>query len=136
MSSSCLIPVFPSPPSGLKAAQSFFSRYCAHLEELDLKPLLTFTPLQETLEKFGTVSELFDRESFTVMEYLRQAPAKEMRLFIWTLESNRERYHTCHSILDQYFEDGTSVETGDVCVNEGVFLLITFFIFRCCLFSH
>ncbi|KAK9968873.1 hypothetical protein ABG768_003172 [Culter alburnus] len=91
--------------SGLKAAQSFISRYSAHLEELDLKPLLSFTPLQETLEKFGTVSELFDRESFTVMEYLRQAPAKEMRLFIWTLESNRERYHTCHSILDQYFED-------------------------------
>lgn len=107
MFDSCSNTYFPSPPSGLKAAQSFISRYSTHLEELDLKPLLAFTPLQETLEKFGTVSELFDRESFTVMEYLRQAPAKEMRLFIWTLESNRERYHTCHSILDQYFEDGT-----------------------------
>lgn len=91
--------------AGLKAAESFLGRYSAHLEELDLKPLLTFTPLQETLEKFGTVTELFDRDGFTVMEYLRQAPAKEMRLLIWTLESNRERYHSCHSILDQYFED-------------------------------
>lgn len=97
-----------SPPSGLKAAESFISRYSSHLEDLDLKPLLTFTPLQETLiEKFGTVPELFDRDGLTVMEYLRQAPAKEMRLFIWTLESNRERYHSCHAILDQYFEDGT-----------------------------
>ncbi|KAF4108623.1 E3 ubiquitin-protein ligase TTC3 isoform X2 [Onychostoma macrolepis] len=91
--------------TGLKAAESFISRYSSHLEDLDLKPLLTFAPLQETLiEKFGTVPELFDRDGLTVMEYLRQAPAKEMRLFIWTLESNRERYHSCHSILDQYFE--------------------------------
>ncbi|XP_051539596.1 E3 ubiquitin-protein ligase TTC3 [Myxocyprinus asiaticus] len=92
--------------AGLTAAESFISRHCSHLEELDVSPLLTFTPLQETLiEKFGTVQELFDGGGFTVMEYLRQAPAKEMRLFIWTLESNREHYHTCHSILDQYFED-------------------------------
>ncbi|XP_016417316.1 E3 ubiquitin-protein ligase TTC3-like, partial [Sinocyclocheilus rhinocerous] len=92
--------------AGLKATESFVSRYSSHLEELDLKPLLTFAPLQETLiEKFGTVPELFDRDGLTVMEYLRQAPAKEKRLFIWTLESNRERYHSCHSILDQYFED-------------------------------
>lgn len=106
--SSCLKMCFPSPPSGLKAAESFINRYSSHLEELDLKPLLTFTPLQETLiEKFGTVPELFDSGGLTVMEYLRQAPAKEMRLFIWTLESNRERYQSCHPILDQYFEDGT-----------------------------
>ncbi|RXN18895.1 E3 ubiquitin- ligase TTC3 isoform X1 [Labeo rohita] len=92
--------------AGLKAAESFINRYSSHLEELDLKPLLTFTPLQETLiEKFGTVPELFDSGGLTVMEYLRQAPAKEMRLFIWTLESNRERYQSCHPILDQYFED-------------------------------
>lgn len=95
------------PGSGLRAAQSFIGRYSAHLEELDLKPLLAFTPLHDTLQRYDTVSELFDRDGFTVMEYLRQAPAKEMRLLIWTLESNRERYHTCHSILDQYFEDGT-----------------------------
>ncbi|CAM4728517.1 unnamed protein product [Leuciscus chuanchicus] len=91
--------------AGLRAAQSFISRYSAHLEELDLKPLLVFTPLHDTLQKYATVSELFDRDGFTVMEYLRQAPAKEMRLLIWTLESNRERYHSSHSILDQYFED-------------------------------
>ncbi|XP_077101618.1 E3 ubiquitin-protein ligase TTC3 isoform X2 [Siphateles boraxobius] len=91
--------------AGLRAAQAFVSRYSAHLEELDLKPLLGFTPLHDMLQKYATVSELFDRDGFTVMEYLRQAPAKEMRLFIWTLESNRERYRTCHSILDQYFDD-------------------------------
>ncbi|XP_059401350.1 E3 ubiquitin-protein ligase TTC3-like [Carassius carassius] len=92
--------------AGLKAAESFVSRYSSLLEELDLKPLLTFTPLQETLiHTFGTVPQLFDRDGLTVMEYLRQAPAKEKRLFIWTLESNRERYHSCHFILDQYFED-------------------------------
>ncbi|XP_073686273.1 E3 ubiquitin-protein ligase TTC3 [Garra rufa] len=92
--------------AGLKAAESFVNRYSSHLEDLDLKPLLSFTPLHQTLiEKFGTVPELFDRDGLTVMEYLRQAPAKEMRLFIWTLESNRERYHSCHPILDQYFED-------------------------------
>lgn len=106
--SSCSKMCFPSAPSGLKAAESFINRYSSHLEELDLKPLLTFTPLQETLiEKFGTVLELFDGGGLTVMEYLRQAPAKEMRLFIWTLESNRECYRSCHPILDQYFEDGT-----------------------------
>ncbi|KAL1267240.1 hypothetical protein QQF64_002915, partial [Cirrhinus molitorella] len=92
--------------AGLKAAESFINRYSSHLEDLDLKPLLAFAPLHETLiETFGTVPELFDSEGLTVMEYLRQAPAKEMRLFIWTLESNRERYHSCHPILDQYFED-------------------------------
>ncbi|XP_067288766.1 E3 ubiquitin-protein ligase TTC3 [Pseudorasbora parva] len=91
--------------AGLKAAQAFLSRYSGHLEQLDLKPLLTFGPLQDILEKFGPVAELFDRDGFTVMEYLRQAPAKEMRLLIWTLESHRERYLSCHSILDQYFED-------------------------------
>lgn len=75
---------------------------------MDLKPLLSFTPLQETLiQTFGSVPQLFERDGLTVMEYLRQAPAKDMRLFIWTLESNRERYHSCSFILDQYFEDGT-----------------------------
>ncbi|XP_051973434.1 LOW QUALITY PROTEIN: E3 ubiquitin-protein ligase TTC3-like [Xyrauchen texanus] len=92
--------------AGLTAAESFISRHCSHLDELDVSPLLAFAPLQETLlEKFGTVQELFDGGGFTVMEYLRQAPAKEKRLFIWTLESNREHYHSCHFILHQYFED-------------------------------
>lgn len=104
----CLIDGLCVCLSGLTAAESFISRHCSHLDELDVSPLLAFTPLQETLiEKFGTVQELFDGGGFTVMEYLRQAPAKEMRLFIWALESNREHFHTCHFILDQYFEDGT-----------------------------
>ncbi|XP_026076352.1 E3 ubiquitin-protein ligase TTC3 isoform X2 [Carassius auratus] len=92
--------------AGLKAAQSFISRHSSLLEEMDLKPLLSFTPLQETLiQTFGSVPQLFERDGLTVLEYLRQAPAKDMRLFIWTLESNRERYHSCSFILDQYFED-------------------------------
>lgn len=52
------------------------------------------------------------------MEYLRQAPAKDARLFIWALESGRERYQSCHFILDQYFEDGKTQWS----ISEGFFL--------------
>lgn len=92
--------------AGLKAAESFISRYSSHLQKLDLQPLLTFAPLNNALlNTFDTIEELFDSSDFTLMEYLRQAPAKDTRLFIWTLESSRERYESCHFILDQYFED-------------------------------
>ncbi|KAI4885476.1 hypothetical protein NFI96_009301, partial [Prochilodus magdalenae] len=91
--------------AGLKAAERFIDRYGDGLEDLDLSSLLTFSPLQDVLiEKFGTVPELFDNKGLTVTEYLRQAPPQEMRLFIWTLEEHRERYPTCFSILDEYFE--------------------------------
>ncbi|XP_056593073.1 E3 ubiquitin-protein ligase TTC3 isoform X2 [Triplophysa dalaica] len=92
--------------AGLKAAESFISRYSSHLQQLDLQPLLTFAPLKNALLKtFDTIQELFNSNDFTLMEYLRQAPAKDARLFIWALESGRERYQSCHFILDQYFED-------------------------------
>ncbi|KAA0704441.1 E3 ubiquitin-protein ligase TTC3 [Triplophysa tibetana] len=92
--------------AGLKAAESFISRYSSHLQQLDLQPLLSFAPLKNALLKtFDTIQELFNSSDFTLMEYLRQAPAKDARLFIWALESSRERYQSCHFILDQYFED-------------------------------
>ncbi|XP_057176723.1 E3 ubiquitin-protein ligase TTC3 isoform X2 [Triplophysa rosa] len=92
--------------AGLKAAESFISRNSSHLQQLDLQPLLTFAPLKNALLKtFDTIQEFFDSSDFTFMEYLRQAPAKDARLFIWALESSRERYQSCHCILDQYFED-------------------------------
>uniref|UniRef100_A0A4W4FM73 RING-type E3 ubiquitin transferase n=1 Tax=Electrophorus electricus TaxID=8005 RepID=A0A4W4FM73_ELEEL len=90
---------------GLKAAESFIGHCGDQLEELDLSSLLAFPPLQDVLiEKFGTMPELFDNTGFTIIEYLKQAPPQEMRLFIWTLEENRERYPTCFTILDEYFE--------------------------------
>ncbi|XP_065120960.1 E3 ubiquitin-protein ligase TTC3 isoform X1 [Paramisgurnus dabryanus] len=92
--------------AGLKAAESLISRYASHLQQLDVKPLLTFKPLQDAfIRTFGTSADLFDSSGFTLMEYLKRAPAKDTRLFIWTLEASRERYESCHFILDQYFED-------------------------------
>uniref|UniRef100_A0A3B4E5Q3 RING-type E3 ubiquitin transferase n=1 Tax=Pygocentrus nattereri TaxID=42514 RepID=A0A3B4E5Q3_PYGNA len=91
--------------AGLKAAEKFIDRYGDRLEELDLSSLLTFSPLQDVLiEKFGTVPELFDNTGLTVMDYIKQAPPQEVRLFIWTLEEHRERYPTGFAILDEYFE--------------------------------
>ncbi|XP_066506429.1 E3 ubiquitin-protein ligase TTC3 isoform X2 [Hoplias malabaricus] len=91
--------------AGLKAAEKFIDCYGDRLEELDLTSLLTFSPLQDILiEKFGTIPELFDNTGLTVIDYLRQAPPQEMRLFIWTLEEHRESYPTCTAALDEYFE--------------------------------
>ncbi|XP_076876166.1 E3 ubiquitin-protein ligase TTC3 isoform X2 [Brachyhypopomus gauderio] len=91
--------------AGLKAAETFICHHGDHLEELDLSSLLAFPPLQDVLiEKFGTMPELFDNTGFTIIEYLKQAPLQETRLFIWTLEENRERYPVCFAILDEYFE--------------------------------
>ncbi|XP_022537132.2 E3 ubiquitin-protein ligase TTC3 isoform X2 [Astyanax mexicanus] len=91
--------------AGFVAAQNFIDRYGNRLEDLDLSPLLEFHPLKEVLiEKFGTMPDLFDISGVTVMDYLRQAPPQEMRLFIWALEEHRERYPTCCTILDEYFE--------------------------------
>lgn len=91
--------------AGFVAAQNFIDRYGNRLEDLDLSPLLEFHPLKEVLiEKFGTMPDLFDITGVTVMDYLRQAPPQEMRLFIWALEEHRERYPTCFTILDEYFE--------------------------------
>ncbi|XP_072515716.1 E3 ubiquitin-protein ligase TTC3 isoform X2 [Salminus brasiliensis] len=91
--------------AGFNAAERFIGRYGDRLEDLDLSSLLTFAPLQDILiEKFGTMPELFDNTGVTVMDYLRQAPPQEIRLFIWTLEEHRQRYPTCFAILDEYFE--------------------------------
>ncbi|XP_037322958.2 E3 ubiquitin-protein ligase TTC3 [Pungitius pungitius] len=90
--------------AGLKAARSFIERHAEHLEQLDLSILLNFGPLQDAIiEKFGTRTELFS-SSVTVTDHLKQAPPHDMRLFIWTLEEHRDKYLTCHQILDDYFD--------------------------------
>ncbi|XP_064207284.1 E3 ubiquitin-protein ligase TTC3 isoform X2 [Anguilla rostrata] len=90
--------------AGLRAAETFIERYANHLEELDLAPLLAFGPMQDAfIEKFGTVPEIFS-EGITVTDYLKQAPPREMRLFIWTLEEHRELYPSFQHALNEYFE--------------------------------
>ncbi|KAL2095421.1 hypothetical protein ACEWY4_010140 [Coilia grayii] len=90
---------------GLKVAKTFIERYAEPLEELDLGPLLACPPLQEALiQRFGTMPDsLFSGAGLTVTEYLRQASPQDMRLFIWTLEGNRDLYPSCHTVLDEYF---------------------------------
>ncbi|XP_054482046.1 E3 ubiquitin-protein ligase TTC3 isoform X1 [Anoplopoma fimbria] len=91
--------------AGLNAAKSFIERYAGQLEQLDLAFLLNFAPLQDAIiEKLGTRPEFFSSVGLTVTEYLKQAPAHDMRLFIWTLEEHRDEYLTCHHILDDYFD--------------------------------
>ncbi|XP_030647947.1 E3 ubiquitin-protein ligase TTC3 isoform X2 [Chanos chanos] len=90
---------------GLKAAETFIDRYAEPLEEQDLSSLLTFPLLQDVLiERFGDMPEFFSTNGFTITDYLKQAPQQEKRLFIWTLEENRDQYSAFHSILDDYFQ--------------------------------
>ncbi|XP_070773182.1 E3 ubiquitin-protein ligase TTC3 [Enoplosus armatus] len=91
--------------AGLNAAKSFIERYAGHLEQLDLAFLLNFAPLQDVIiKKLGTRPELFSGIGLTVTEYLKQAPPHDTRLFIWTLEEHRDKYVSCHTILDDYFD--------------------------------
>ncbi|MED6284339.1 hypothetical protein CHARACLAT_018324, partial [Characodon lateralis] len=91
--------------AGLQAAQSFIDRHSERLEQLDLAILLNFDPLKEMiLEKLDSKPEFFSSLGLTVTEYLKQASAHDMRLFIWTLEEHREDYVSCHTILDEYFD--------------------------------
>ncbi|XP_015251563.1 PREDICTED: E3 ubiquitin-protein ligase TTC3-like [Cyprinodon variegatus] len=91
--------------AGLNAAQSFIDRHLEHLEQLDLAILLNFDPLMEIiLQKLDITAEFFPSLGLTVTEYLKQASAHDMRLFIWTLEEHREDYVSCHTILDEYFD--------------------------------
>ncbi|XP_014877170.1 E3 ubiquitin-protein ligase TTC3 [Poecilia latipinna] len=91
--------------AGLTAAQSFIERHSERLEQLDLAVLLNFDPLKQMiLEKLDTKPDLFWRLGLTVTEYLKQASAHDVRLFIWTLEEHRHDYVCCHSILDEYFD--------------------------------
>ncbi|XP_069046091.1 E3 ubiquitin-protein ligase TTC3 isoform X2 [Lepisosteus oculatus] len=98
--------------AGLKAAKDFLDQYSEYLEELDLSPLLSFPPLQDVLiQKFGTMPEFFSSPGFTITDYFKQAPPEEMRLFIWTLEQNREQFPSFQHALDEYFDikDGICV---------------------------
>lgn len=86
---------------GLNAAESFIERHSEHLQQLDLTVLLRFGPLQDV---FNARPELFSSIGQTAIQYLKQAPAEDKRLFIWTLEEHRNHYLSCHTILDEYFE--------------------------------
>ncbi|XP_023197427.1 E3 ubiquitin-protein ligase TTC3-like isoform X2 [Xiphophorus maculatus] len=91
--------------AGLTAAQTFIERHSECLEQLDLVVLLNFDPLKQMiLEKLDTKPDLFWRLGLTVTEYLKQASAHDVRLFIWTLEEHRHDYVCCHSILDEFFD--------------------------------
>ncbi|XP_034168674.2 E3 ubiquitin-protein ligase TTC3 isoform X1 [Pangasianodon hypophthalmus] len=80
--------------AGLKAAENFIGQFGDELEKLNLSSLLESPPLHD----------VFSNKGFPLIEYLRQAPPQEMRLFIWTLEEYREHYPSWFTILDDYFE--------------------------------
>ena len=91
--------------TGLTAASLFIETHAGHLEEMDLSSLLRFAPLQDVLvNKFESRPELLSQSGIAVTEYLKQAPAQDVRLFIWTLEEHRDQYDYCHTILDEFFE--------------------------------
>ncbi|XP_028656057.1 E3 ubiquitin-protein ligase TTC3 [Erpetoichthys calabaricus] len=90
--------------SGLKSAETFINRYSASFEELDLNPVFEFTPLMDTLvENFGSKPE-FLNNTITIVDYFKQSPLEEKRLFIWSLEENREKFPSLYNALDEYFE--------------------------------
>ncbi|MFT7818643.1 E3 ubiquitin-protein ligase TTC3 [Arapaima gigas] len=96
--------------AGLSAAEKFIEQHADHLEQLDLASLLSFE--QDILvEKFGIMPEFFTGAGLTIIEYIKQASAQEMRVFIWLLEENRDQFQSCHHALNEYFEimDGVCV---------------------------
>ncbi|XP_048873587.1 E3 ubiquitin-protein ligase TTC3 isoform X2 [Brienomyrus brachyistius] len=92
--------------AGLEAAREFIERHAEHLEELDLAPLLAFQPLRDAImEKTGDLPSLLVGAATTVTGCLRAAGDLEvMRLFIWVLEENREKFVSCHQVLNTFFE--------------------------------
>lgn len=75
------------------------------LEQLDLSKVLYFSPLQEVvLDKLGITPDSFSSVDVTVTDFLKQAVADDVRLFIWALEEHREDFAPCHSVLDYYFD--------------------------------
>ncbi|KAM9788400.1 E3 ubiquitin-protein ligase TTC3 [Neosynchiropus ocellatus] len=88
--------------AGLNAARTFVERNMEHLEQLDLACPLTFGPFQEAfLQHLVLSSELL---ASTLTCYLQEAPANDVRLFIWTLDEHKDNYVSCHNILDDYFD--------------------------------
>lgn len=75
------------------------------LEQLDLSQVLRFGPLQEVvLDKLGVTPNSFSNADVTLTEFLNQAAADDVRLFIWTLDEHRDDFVPCHSLLDFYFD--------------------------------
>lgn len=79
--------------------------HSALLEQLDLSRVLHFGPLQEVVsDKLGMTADSFPNADVTLMDFLKQAVADDVRLFIWALEEHREDFAPCHSLLDYYFD--------------------------------
>lgn len=93
------------PPAGLKAATRFVELHSTLLEQLDVSKVLHFGPLQEVvLDKLGMTADSFPNADVTLTDFLKQAVADDVRLFIWALEEHREDFAPCHSLLDYYFD--------------------------------
>lgn len=92
------------PPAGLTAATRFVELHSTLLEQLDLSKVLHFDPLREVvLDKLGMTPDSFPNADVTLTDFLKQAVADDVRLFIWALEEHREDLAPCHSLLDYYF---------------------------------
>ncbi|CAL8365219.1 unnamed protein product [Lota lota] len=90
---------------GLNAASVFIETHAGHLEEMDPSCLLNFAPLQDVLvKKFDSRPQLLSQSGIALTEYLKRAPAQDVRIFIWTLEEHRDQYDYCHTMLDEFFE--------------------------------
>lgn len=75
------------------------------LEQLDFSKVLHFSPLREVVfDKLGMTPDSFPNADVTLTDFLKQAVAEDVRLFIWALEEHREDFATCHSLLDYYFD--------------------------------
>ena len=91
--------------TGLNAASVFMETHAGHLEEMDPSSLLHFAPLQDVLvKKFDSRPELLSQSGITLTEYLKGAPAQDVRVFIWALEEHRDQYDYCHTMLDEFFD--------------------------------
>ncbi|KAM8834457.1 E3 ubiquitin-protein ligase TTC3 [Synchiropus picturatus] len=88
--------------AGLNAARTFVECNMEHLEQLDLAFPFTFGPFQDVfLKHLVSGSELLGS---ALTPYLKEAPANDVRLFIWTLDEHRDNYVSYHNILDDYFD--------------------------------
>lgn len=101
----CSLTCSSLPPAGLTAAKRFVELHSTLLEQLNLSSVLHFGPLREVvLDKLGMTPDSFPNADVTLTDFLKQAMADDVRLFIWALEEHREDFAPCHSLLDYYFD--------------------------------
>ncbi|XP_059912346.1 E3 ubiquitin-protein ligase TTC3 [Gadus macrocephalus] len=97
---------------GLNAARVFMETHAGHLELIDPSPLLPFEPMKMVMvRKFESQPELVRQPGITFPQYLKGAPAQDLRVFIWSLEEHRGQFECCHTMLDEFFDilDGDCV---------------------------